>query len=123
MSKWHVFIALVVIFNVAVSGGFILASNYLFDYLNTEMGDIGYTDQGLYSIPYIVFSGFQVQISHEMYENGQSVNLGPLPTVIPNYPYILFWVSTLGNLGLMALALILHKTKFSRILKRNRETS
>jgi hypothetical protein len=109
MSKWHVFIALVVIFNVLLSVGFVLASNYLFDYLNTEIGDVVYTEQGLYVIPYIHFRGFQVEISHDYYENGQVVNLGPLPAVIPNYPYILFWVSMLGNLLFVALALVLHK--------------
>jgi hypothetical protein len=96
---------------VLLGVGFVLASNYLFDYLNTEIGDVGYTGQGLYVIPYIHFSGFQVEISHTYYENGQGVNLGPLPTVIPNYLYILFWVSMLGNLVLIALALVLRKTK------------
>jgi hypothetical protein len=111
MSKWHVLLAIAVIFNVVLSVGFVLASNYLFDYLNTEIGDVGYTDQGLYTIPYIHFSGFQVSISHDIYKNGQVVNLGTLPTVIPNYPYILFWVSILGNLGFIAVALFFYKTK------------
>ena len=92
---------------------FFLASNYLFEYFNTEIGDIGYTDQGLYVIPCIRFSGFQVEISHYIYGNGQVVNLGPLPTVIPNYPYILFWVSIVGNFVFIAVALVLLKTKFS----------
>jgi len=72
---------------------------------------MGYTDQGLYVVPYVHFSGFQVNISHDIYENGQVVNLGPLPTVIPNYPYILFWVSIIGNLVFIAAAFFLHKDK------------
>ncbi|MEJ2363956.1 MAG: hypothetical protein P8017_04615 [Deltaproteobacteria bacterium] len=114
MTKWRTFLAVVVIFNVVLSVGFVLASNYLFDYLNTEIGDVGYTDQGLYVIPYIRFSGFQVNISHDIYENGQVVNLGTLSTVIPNYPYILFWASTLGNIILITTTLFLYKTKTSR---------
>ncbi len=119
MSKLRVFIALfvalIVVFNVVLSVGFVLASDYLFDYLNSEVNDVGYTEQGFYVIPHIRFSGFQVEISHGIYENGQVVNLGPLPTVIPNYPYILSWVSMIGNIGLMALALVLQKTNASRI--------
>jgi uncharacterized membrane protein len=111
MSKWHLFIAVAVIFNVLVGLGFVLASNYLFDYLNTEINYVGYTEQGLYVIPHTRFSGFQVEISSSIYEDGQVVNLGPLPRVIPNYPYILFWVSIIGNLVLIALVLVLHKTK------------
>ena len=111
MSKWQVFIAVAVIFNVLVGLGFVLASNYLLDYLNTEINDVGYTDQGFYVIPHTRFSGFQVEISSSIYENGQVVNLGPLPTVIPNYPHILFWASLVGNLVFIAVALVLHKTK------------
>jgi hypothetical protein len=104
-------LAVAVIFNVVLSVGFVVASNYLFDYLNTEIGDVGYTDQGLYVVPYVHFSGFQVDISHDIYQNGQVVNLGTLPTVILNYPYILFWVAIIGNLVFVAVAFFLHKTK------------
>ena len=110
MSKWVVFFALALIFNVLMGVGYVVASGSLYDYLETEMNDVGYTDQGLYVIPYISITGFQVEISHTYYENGQVVNLGPLPAVIPNYPYLLFWVSMIGNLGFVALALVLHKT-------------
>jgi uncharacterized membrane protein len=121
MSKWHVFIAVAVIFNVLVGLGFVLASNYLFDYLNTEINDVGYTDQGLYVIPHTRFSGFQVEISSGIYENGQVVSIGPLPTVITNYPYILFWSSIVGNFILIALVLVLHRTKLGTITENNEE--
>jgi uncharacterized membrane protein len=121
MSKWHVFIAAAVIFNVLVGLGFVLASNYLFDYLNTEINDVGYTDQGLYVIPHTRFSGFQVEISSGIYENGQVVSIGPLPTVITNYPYILFWSSIVGNFILIALVLVLHRTKLGTITENNEE--
>jgi uncharacterized membrane protein len=95
---------------VLMGVGYVLASSTLYDYLETEMNELGYTEQGLYVIPHIHITGFQVEISHAYYENGQVVNLGPLPTVVPNYPYILFWVSMIGNLVFVALALVLHKT-------------
>jgi len=123
MSKLRMFIALfvalIVAFNVVLSVSFVLASNYLFDYLNSEINDVSYNDQtGLYVIPYIHFSGFEVQISGTIYEDGYVVNLGPLPDVILNYPYILFWVSVIGNIVLVGfMALILYRASF-RMQKR-----
>ena len=38
----------------------------------------------------------QIIISHMYLSNG-NLNLGPLPTVIPNFPFILFWVALAGN--------------------------
>jgi hypothetical protein len=123
MSKFRVFItlfvALIVVFNVVLSVGFVLASHYLFGYLNSEINSVSYNDQtGLYVIPYIHFSGFEVQVGGVIYEDGQVVNLGPLPDVILNYPYILFWVSVIGNIVLVGLmALFLYRANF-RIQKR-----
>ena len=111
LSKWYVLFGLVLIFNVLLGVGYVVASGNLYDYLETEMSDVGYTEQGLYVIPYIRITGFQVEISHSYCENGQVVNLGPLPTVVPNYPYILFLVLMIGNLGFIALALVLHTTQ------------
>jgi hypothetical protein len=113
MSKCYVLFALALIFNVLMGVGYVLASSNLYDYLEAEMNELGYTEQGLYVIPHILINGFQVEISHTYYENGQVVNLGPLPTVVPNYPYLLFWVSMIGNLVFVALALVLHKSKSS----------
>ena len=110
--------------------GYVVASGNLYDYLETEMNDVGYTEQGLYVIPHIRITGFQVEISHTYYENGQGVNLGPLPTVVPNYPYILFWMSMIGNLVIIGLALLIYEVNFGRLLKKmekriskSRETS
>ena len=105
------FFALALIFNVVMGVGYVVASGNLYDYLETEMNDVGYTEHGLYVISHIRITGFQVEISHAYYENGQVVNLSPLPTVVPNYPYLLFWVSMIGNLVFVALALVLNKTQ------------
>jgi hypothetical protein len=96
MSKRHVLIALIILFNAIMVTGFILSNIYMWNFLKTEIND---------KTAYIEEIGFQVSISHPVYVNGTIVNLGPLPTVIPNYPFILFWVSTIGNVVFIALVL------------------
>ena len=96
MSKRRVLIALIILFNAIMVTGFILSNIYMWNFLKTEIND---------KTAYIEEIGFQVSISHPVYVNGTIVNLGPLPTVIPNYPFILFWVSTIGNLVFIALVL------------------
>jgi hypothetical protein len=113
MSKWHVFVALVVIFNVLIGVAFVFSNIYMWDYLNTEINEMGGNKgQGNFVIPYIQDFGLQVSIGHEFWaDNGTAINLGPIPTVIPNYPFILFLVSMLGNFVFITLALVLHKRK------------
>ena len=96
MSKRRVLIALIILFNAIMVTGFILSNIYMWNFLKTEIND---------KTAYIEEIGFQVSISHPVYVNGTIVNLGPLPTVIPNYPFILFWVSTIGNVVFIALVL------------------
>ena len=112
MSKWIVFVALVLVFNVLVGVGFVLANNMLWDYLNTQINEVGGNKgEGNFVIPFILDSGLQVTVGHEFWsDNGTFVNLGPRPLGIPNYPYMLFWVSMLGNLVLIGVAFALWKT-------------
>ena len=118
MSKWILFFVLALIFNVTMGVGYFLASNNLYDYLNTRMSDVRYTEQGLYVIPYTRITGLQVEVGLDVYENGQVVNLGTLLRVVPNYPYILFWVSMIGNFVIIVLALIVYEVNFGRLLKK-----
>lgn len=111
MSKWVVFFALALIFNVTVGVGFVLANNSMWDSITSEIDyDPSQVADSNHVVPYIIFSGFEVSVGHSVYSDGV-FNLGPLPTVVLNYPYLLFWVSMIGNLGFIALALILHKTQ------------
>ena len=116
MSKWIVFVALVLVFNVLVGVGFVLANNMLWDYLNTQINEVGGNKgEGNFVIPFILDSGLQVTVGHEFWsDNGTLVNLGPRPLGIPNYPYMLFWVSMLGNLVLIGVAFTLWKTDSGR---------
>src|SRR4030042_7156085 len=100
-------VAYVAIFNVLMILAIIFANSYMWGYLNTEINEkSGNQGHGSYVIPYIIENGFQVIIGHEFWaDNGTIVNLGPLPTGIPNYPFILSLISIMGNLALIVLVI------------------
>ena len=136
MSKWIVFIALVLVFNVVMSVGFVWANNLVWDFFKVELetNDTAHVslEGDLYEVvPIFWFSGSSISIGQTIIVNeGETVHGGPLPRTIPNYPFMLFWVCMLGNLCFTALALVLHKTRLSTLLGRmenrtakNRETS
>lgn len=110
MSKWIMFFALALIFNVIMGVSFVLANNSMWDFITSEIDydPSRIAEDSYHLVPYIIISGFEVSVGHEIYSDGV-FNLGPLPAVIPNYPYILFWVSMIGNFVFVALALVLHK--------------
>src|SRR4030042_4140699 len=93
------------IFNVMMILAIIFSNIYMWDYLRTEINEeSGNRGQGNFVIPYVFESGFQVIIGHEYWaDNGTIVNLGPIPTGIPNYPFILSLICIMGNLTIMAL--------------------
>ena len=102
MSRRRVLTTLIVFFNVLFGLSFIFSNIYMWNFLKTEIND---------KTAYIEDIGFQVSISHPVYVNGTIVNLGPLPTVVPNYPFILFWISPIGNLFFILLILRSKETK------------
>ena len=115
MSKWVVLFALALIFNVIMGVSFVLANNSMWDFITSEIDyDPSQVADSNHLVPYIIISGFEVSVGHSIHSDG-AFNPGPLPTVIPNYPYILFWVLMIGNLVFAALALVLHKTQTRRV--------
>ena len=130
MSKWIVFFAFALIFNVTVSVSFVLVNDSMWDFITSEIGyDPSRVAEDSHVEPYIIISGFEVSVGHSIYSDGV-INLGPLPTVVPNYPYMLFWVCMIGNFVIIVLALVLYEVNFGRLLKRmenriskSRETS
>ena len=120
MSKWIVFFALAFIFNVLMGVSFVFANNSTWDFIITEIdydpSKIG--DNSLQVVPYIIISDFEVSVGHSIYFNGTIGNLGPLPKVIPNYPYILFWICMVGNFFIIILTLAVYEVNFSRLLKK-----
>jgi hypothetical protein len=102
-------VAYVAIFNVLVIALYVFSTVYMWDSLKTmvDTGAGGSYENG-FVVPFVEESGLQVTISHVFYGiNGNQtvVNLGPLPTPVPNYPFYVFWVAIVGNLVLMALVL------------------
>jgi hypothetical protein len=85
--------------------GYVLASIYVMDYFDTELS----VERG-YSV--ILGDLFHIEIVHPIISDGQILYPPtPIGNGIWNYPFIMFWVSILGNLVLIALALVLRKTK------------
>ena len=93
MSKWRVFVELVIITNLLMCVGYVLAGNYVMDYFRTELT----VENGLSVINKDVF---HIEIVHPIISDGQI--LYP-PTKIGNgiwnYPFILFWVMLATNLS------------------------
>ena len=118
MSKWIMFFALALIFNVAMGMSFVFANNSMWDFITLEIDyDPSRVAEDSHVVPYIIISDFEVSVGHSIYSNGTRHG-GPLPEVIPNYPYMLFWVCMVGNFVIIVLALILYEVNFSRLLKK-----
>jgi len=122
-----VFIALVLVFNVVMSVGFVWANNLVWDFFKVELeedNDTAHVSDGdLYEVvPFFWFSGSSISIGGTIIVNeGETIHGGPLPRTIPNYPYMLFWVCMLGNLGFIALGLVLQKSVLSGLPKRMKD--
>lgn len=95
-------LAPMLIFNILVCLFFILSNNYIWGFINST-NDIYHPTQ-------VSINPFQVSISHMINQNGM-INLGPVPSVVPNYPFILFWVAIIGNICFFILALRSKETK------------
>ena len=97
-------IAYVAIFNVLMIAAFIFSNIYMWDFLNTNINKQGgRQENGIYVIPFIQETGLQVTIGHDAWTNDGI----PVPTALPisvlNYPFIVFWVSIVGNMVLIVL--------------------
>jgi hypothetical protein len=95
----HITLRLIFVSNLLLIVIFVLSSAYVGSFVSTQVNEMqGFSGQGLVTIPYVETYGFTVSISHIIYENGTVVNLGPLPTTIPNYPFYVFWITVIVNL-------------------------
>ena len=115
MSKWIVFVAWVLAFNIVMGVGFVWANNCIWDFVRSEVSNhqaayLG-EDGDLYQVVAEVgFSGSLVGVGQTIIVNeGETVHGGPLPKTIQNYPYTLFWFYMIGNLSFFALAFVLQR--------------
>ena len=85
---------------------FIFSNIYMWDFLNTQINKQGGRQvNGVYVIPFIQVTGLQVTIGHNAWTSDGIAVPTALPISVPNYPFIVFWVTIAGNLGLIALLL------------------
>ena len=118
MSKWIVFFVFALIFNVTVGVSFVLAHDSMWDFIITEIDyDPSRVAEGSHVEPYVIISGFEVSVGHFIHSNGV-FSSGGLPEVIPNYPYMLFWVCMIGNFAIIVLALVLYEVDFGKLSKK-----
>lgn len=102
MSKKKMIVALVV-FNALMIVAFILSNIYVWDFINNMTSQWSYGN-GV-AIPIINIDAFQVTGETIGWTSDGIQVPRPLPAVIPNYPFFIFWVAMLGNLVLAALIL------------------
>jgi hypothetical protein len=99
VSIKRILIALIVLFNILIILGFVFSNIHVWNLLKTQIDQgIAYNGERGHTTPHIKDFGLQISISHPFYENGTIANLGALPGVVPNFPFILFWVAIVGNL-------------------------
>jgi hypothetical protein len=113
MSRRQVIVACVVIFNVLMIVAFIFSNIYVWDFLDTQMKVGGRLENGYWMIPFVQVTGLQVTVGFSAWTvNGVPIPIAP-PISVPNYPFIVFWVSIMGNLILVAFALYYWRTETS----------
>ena len=94
----NVIIVVIVLFNIFVSLGFVFSNVYVRDFLYSET-DVDSAFSQIY------FDFFKISVSnHPVFVDGV-LSPSPLPRVIANFPFILFWISVIGNLILFAIVL------------------
>ena len=104
MFKWHVFVAFVIVFNMLAGVGFTATSVDIINRINSG------------ELSRVIGNLLWIEIVHPVvWDNGSIVYPPTSPAnVIPNYPFILFWVLMFGNLILMGVAFALWKTDRGR---------
>ena len=83
-----------IMFDVVLSLVFVFSSVNLWGTVNDSVQSF---TLNYVAITQVSVNPLQIIISHMYLSNG-NLNLGTLPIVIPNFPFILFWVALAGNL-------------------------
>ncbi len=98
--------ALMIVFNVVMLVAFIFANIYIWDFLNTQINlNSSHEPNGNTVVPIIQIDGLRVTADHVGWTSEGILIPMPLPAVVPNYPFILFLVATIGNI-LFAVAIL-----------------
>ncbi len=100
-------ILLLVVFNVLMAVFFIFSSIYIWDFINNTTSQWSYGTDGV-TIPTINIDAFQVTGGTIGWTSDGIQVPRPLPAVIPNYPFFIFWIAIVGNFAAIALLLRKH---------------
>ncbi len=101
----------VTVFNAVLVVAFIFSNIYYLDFLNTQINlQTTQYPRDVTIVPFIQINGLQVTVSHSGWTSTGAVVPTALPSSIPNYPFIIFWIAIAGNLILVALILRKQKT-------------
>jgi hypothetical protein len=97
MFKWHVFVAFVIVLNMLAGVGFTATSVDIINRINSG------------ELSRVIGSLLWIEIVHPIVLDDGTILLPPTSpaNVTPNYPFILFWVTMLGNLVFMSAASVL----------------
>ncbi len=88
-----------IVFNVVMIVAFIFANIYIWDFLNKQINlNSSHQPDGNTVVPIIQIDGLQVTVDHVGWTSDGILIPMPLPPVVPNYPFILFWVAAIGNI-------------------------
>ncbi len=95
------------VFNALMIVAFIYSNSYIWGFINNMTSQWSYGN-GV-TIPIITIDAFQVTGGTIGWTSDGIQVPRPLPAVIPNYPFFIFWTAIVGNLA--AMALILRKNR------------
>ena len=104
MSK---ILALMILFNVLMGIAFIFSNIYIWDFINNLTSKASHDSSGT-TIPIININSLQVTGGAVGWTSEGIQIPRPLPTIIPNYPFFIFWVAMIGNL---VFAVLIMKSK------------
>ncbi len=106
MSKKKMIVGLI-ISNALIIVAFILSSIYIWNFINNTTSQWSYSNDGV-TIPIINLNALQVTGGTVGWTNDGTQIPRPLPTIIPNYPFMLFWIAVIGNI---IFAVLIQKSK------------
>jgi len=103
MSKRKLIVVLAV-FNALMCVAFVFSSIYIWDFVNSLTSERSHDNSGT-TTPIINMDVFQVTGGTVGWTSDGIQIPRPLPTIIPNYPFYIFWIAIVGNAVLFAVVL------------------
>jgi len=100
-------LAFMILFNVLIGIAFVFSNIYIWGFVNNISSQGSHDGNGT-TIPIININALQVTGGTVGWTSEGIQIPRPLPTIIPNYPFFIFWVAMIGNL---VFAVLIMKSK------------